>query len=87
MRKQTLVSSLATRFIVARIDIRADANIHKAIACKFPSIISARLSESGTMVTFASDTSLFDTLRPRDTVGSEGVAAVCSAFCARSWVS
>ena len=28
-----------------------------------------------------------DTLLPRDTVGSEGVAAVCSGFCARSWVS
>ena len=28
-----------------------------------------------------------DTLRPRDTVGSGGVAAVCSGFCARSWVS
>ena len=26
-----------------------------------------------------------DTLRPRDTVGSKGVAAVCSGFWARSW--
>ena len=28
-----------------------------------------------------------DTLLPRDTVGLEGVAAVSSGFCARSWVS
>ena len=38
-------------------------------------VISARLSENGTMVTFALDTSL-DTLRPREKDGSEGVAAV-----------
>ena len=28
-----------------------------------------------------------DTFRPRDTIGSDGVAVVCSGFCARSWAS
>ena len=45
-------------------------------------IISALLSKNGPMVTFASDTSL---LLPHEGAGSEGVAAVCSGFCARSW--
>ena len=35
MREQTLVSSLTTRFIFNRIGTRADANIHKAISCKY----------------------------------------------------
>ena len=36
---------------------------------------SARLSKNCTMVISASDTSFLDTLRPRDMVRSEGVAA------------
>ena len=43
---------------------------------------TARLSENGTMVTFASDTSF---LQPCDKDGSESVAALWSGFCARSW--
>ena len=35
MRKQTLVSSLRTRFTFYRIGIRADANIHNAFACRY----------------------------------------------------
>ena len=35
MRKQTLVSSLRTRFTFYRIGIRSDANIHNAFACRY----------------------------------------------------
>ena len=63
---------------VYRNGTRADANIHK-FACKYLQIKSARLSSNGTMVTFASDASL---LRHTSTVAAE-----CSGFCARSWVT
>ena len=35
MREQTLIPGFATRFCFVKIDTRADANIHKAIACKY----------------------------------------------------
>ena len=35
MRKQTLVSSLTTRFILYRIGTRAEANVHKTFAYKY----------------------------------------------------
>ena len=37
MREQTLISGFAARFDCYRIDIREDANTHKAIACKYVS--------------------------------------------------
>ena len=51
----------------------------RSLASTFQTI-SARLSNNGTMVTFASDTFFLDKLRPRDKGCSEGVAAVCSGF-------
>ena len=35
MREQTLISGFAARFDCYRLDIREDANTHKAIACKY----------------------------------------------------
>ena len=91
MRQQTLVSSLTTHFILYRIGTRADANIHKTFACTYVSnnICTVVREWHHGMVTFALDISLpQDTsTRPRDIEGPEGVAAVCSGFCVRSWVS
>ena len=72
-----------------RIGTRADANIHKEFACRYPSSnICTVVEESYQGFYCCLGILLFlDTLRPRDAVGSEGVAAVCSGFYARSWVS
>ena len=80
MREQTLIPS---RFFKGLELGRMPIFTRRSRASTFQ-IISARLSESGTMVTFALDTSF---PRPRDNDGSEGVAALCSGFCARSLLS
>ena len=80
MRKQTLVSSLTIRFTSAELAVGRMPIFKRRSNAGTSQIISARLSKNGPMATFASDTSL---PRPRDTVGSEGVAAVWSGFCAR----
>ena len=67
---------LCIPFLFCKIDPREDAKIHKAIACKYLEVKTARLSKNGTMVTLPWILLFFDTLRPRDKDGSEGVAAL-----------
>ena len=76
MRKQTLVSSLTTRFIFCIIGTREDANIHKVIECKYLSNNICTVVEEWTHGLLLPRIFLFlDTLRPRDIEGSEDVAA------------
>ena len=77
MREQTLIPGFTARF--CKIDTREDANIHKAISCKYPSNnICTVVGEwhHGYLLLF------FDTLRPRVIDDSEGVAAFGVGFCA-----
>ena len=87
MRKHTLVSSLATRFMFVelaldRMPIFPSDQVQMSLK---QCLHGCRRMDPWLLLPWI----LFflDTLRPRDTVGSEGVAAVCSGFCARSWVS
>ena len=64
-----------------KIGTRADANIHKAIACRYLSNLICTVVGEWTHDYFC--LGYFDTRRPVDTVGSEGVAALCSGSCAR----
>ena len=57
------------------IDIREDANIHKAIACKYPSTNMHCCRRMAPWLLLPRMLFLFDTLPSRDAVGSEGVAA------------
>ena len=87
MRKQTLVSSITTRFIFHKIGTRADANIHKTFACRYLSNSICTVVEEWTndyfcLGYFSSWTHIYLLIRL-----AEGVAAACSGFCARSWVS
>ena len=87
MRNQTLVSSLASRFSFIELhsggcqysqDVRVPVPLKSYLhGCRRmdPWLLLPRILL------------VLDTLRPRDTVGSEGVAAVCCGFCARSLVS
>ena len=61
---------------------RADANIHKTFANRNLSNNLCTVVEEWTH-----GHPFLDTLRPRDTVGSESVTAVCSGFWARSLLS
>ena len=71
MREQTLIPGLTTRFIFFELTFgRMPILTRRSRASTFQ-IVSARLSKNGTGVTFA----FLDTLRPRDAVGSECVAA------------
>ena len=75
-------------FHFCSIDTRADANIHKTFTCKYLSNNICTVVEEWNIWLLLPRILLFlDTLRPRDKVGSESVAAVCSGFCARSWAS
>ena len=87
MREQTLIPGFASRFCFVKIDTREDANIHKTFACKYLSNNICTGVEEWTHGYFRLGYFSSSTLRPRDTVDSEGVAAVCSGFCARSWAS
>ena len=75
-------------FLFYTIGTRADANLHKAFAYRYLSdkictVVGEWTDGYFCLGYFSSSTQL----RPRDAVGSEGVAAVCPGFCARSWVS
>ena len=70
-----------------RIGTRADASVHKAFAYRYLSNNLHGCRRMDPSLPLPRVLLFLDTLRPRDTVGSEGVAAVCSGFCARSWVS
>ena len=74
-------------FLFQKNDTREDANIHKAIACKYlsNSFHGCRRMIPGLLLPRI--LLFLDTLRPRDIDGSEGVAAVGSGFCARSLLS
>ena len=85
---QTSVPCFATRFCFKRLDIREDANTHKAISCKyFSNSISTSVNESHQGLLLPLILLFFDTLRPRVIDGSEGVAASDVGFCARSLLS
>ena len=67
---------------------RMPINIHKEFACRYPSNNIYTVVEEWTHGYFLPRILLFlDTLLPREGAGSESVAAVCSGFCARFWVS
>ena len=86
MRKQTHVS-ITTRFIFTELNLgRMPIFSRRSRAGTFQ-IISARLKRMDPWLHLPRILLFLDTLRPRDAVGSEGVAAVCSGFCARPWVS
>ena len=70
-------------FFGYRIGTRADANIHKTFACRYLSNYFCTVVEEWHHGYFCLG---YFTHRPLNTVGSEGVAAVCSGFCAQSWV-
>ena len=86
MRELTLVSSLTTRFFFE-------------LALGWMPILSRRSRASTLQIKYLHCQRMapwlllprillfLDTLRPRDTVGSESVAAMCSGLCARSWVA
>ena len=80
MRKQTLVSSLTTRFIFKELALGRMPMCTSRSRTGTSQIISARLSKNGKMVTFASDASFLNKLRPRDIDGSGSVAAVSFCF-------
>ena len=87
MRKQTVVSSVTTRFTFIELALGwmpIFTRRSRACTCQ---ILSARLSKNGSMVTFVSDASLLRHTSTRDIEGSEGVAALGSGFCARSLLS
>ena len=79
---------LCSQFLFCQIDTREDANIDKANACEYLSNSICTVVKEWHHGYFCfGDFSVLDTLLPRDAVGPEGVAEVCSGFCARSWVS
>ena len=84
MWEQTQIPGFASRFCFVELTLGRMPIFTRRSRARTSQIISARLSKNGTMVTFSSDTSFPDTLRPRDIDGSEDVAALGSGFCARS---
>ena len=87
MRKNTLVSSLTQPFHFCRIGTRADATISRRRSRTNTSQIICTGRRMDPWLLCLGYFSLPRQLRPRDTVGSESVAAVCSGFSARSWFS
>ena len=70
-------------FLFFKIGTRSDANIHKAVPYRYLSNNIYTVVEEWTLGYFSFSTHFYLVKR----AGSEGVAAVCSGFCARSWVS
>ena len=86
MREQTLLSGFALRFCFVNLTLGWMPTSARRSRASTLQIISARLSENGTIDNFVIFL-FFDTLRPRVIDGLEGVAAVCSGFWARSLLS
>ena len=71
MREQTLVPGFTSRFCFVKTDTREDANIHKAIACKYLSNNICTVVEEWQPWLLLPRILLFlDTLRPRVIHGS-----------------
>ena len=67
-------------FSFCKIGTWADANIHKAFACRYSSNNIHTVVEEWTHGCCCLGCFFLDTLLPRERAGSEGVAAVCSVF-------
>ena len=81
MRKQRLVSSLTTRFIFIKLALGRMPTTRQGVRVQLP--FKKHLHGCRGMdpwLPLPRILLFLDTLRPRDTVGSEGVAAVCSGF-------
>ena len=85
----TLIPCFTARFLFIELILRRMPFFTRKSRTSTCQKFSARLSENGTMLTLFLPWILlfFDTLRPRDKDGSDGVAALWSGFCARSLLS
>ena len=88
MREETLIPGFTSRFCFVKLTLGMPIFTRRSIPCKYSSKNICTVVDEWHHGYFSLGYFLFfDTLRPRDKDGSEGVAAVCSGFWARSLLS